>query len=134
MEELTSQSDDGQSTIAIKFLPSVDIDDALQKVRDKVDQASGDLPSDLEDDPLVSEMNFSDMPIIQVVLSGPFSLKRLKVFAEELEDRFESIPGVLDARIIGGLSARSMSSSTWTVSVPTGCPSPPCCSRWSAAT
>jgi len=103
VEELTSQSDDGKSTIAIKFLPSVDIDDALQKVRDKVDQASGDLPSDLEDDPVVSEMNFSDMPIIQVVLSGPFSLKRLKVFAEELEDRFESIPGVLDARIIGGL-------------------------------
>jgi len=103
VEELTSQSDDGESTIAIKFLPSEDIDDALQKVRDKVDQASGDLPSDLEDDPLVTEMNFSDMPIIQVVLSGPFSLKRLKVFAEDLEDRFESIPGVLDARIIGGL-------------------------------
>lgn len=103
VEELTSQSDDGSSTIAIKFLPSVDIDDALQKVRDKVDQAKGDLPSELEDDPVISEMNFSDMPIIQVVLSGPFSLKRLKVFAEELEDRFESIPGVLDARIIGGL-------------------------------
>lgn len=103
VEELTSQSDDGKSTIAIKFLPSVDIDDALQKVRDKVDQAQGDLPSDLEDDPVISEMNFSDMPIIQVVLSGPFSLKRLKVFAEDLEDRFESIPGVLDARIIGGL-------------------------------
>ncbi|SFL62632.1 heavy metal efflux pump, CzcA family [Desulfomicrobium norvegicum] len=103
VEELTSQSNDGESTIAIKFLPSEDIDDALQKVRDKVDQASGDLPSDLEDDPVVSEMNFSDMPIIQVVLSGPFSLKRLKVFAEDLEDRFESISGVLDARIIGGL-------------------------------
>ncbi len=103
VEELTSQSNDGTSTIAIKFLPSEDIDDALQKVRDKVDQAQGDLPSDLEDDPLVTEMNFSDMPILQVVLSGPFSLKRLKVFAEEFEDRFEAIPGVLDARIIGGL-------------------------------
>jgi CzcA family heavy metal efflux pump len=103
VEELTSRSDDGKSTIAIKFLPSIDIDDALQKVRDKVDQAQGDLPSDLEDDPVITEMNFSDMPIIQVVLSGPFSLKRLKVFAEDMEDRFESIPGVLDARIIGGL-------------------------------
>lgn len=103
VEELTSKSDDGASTIAIKFLPSVDIDDALQKVRDKVDQAQGDLPSELEDDPVISEMNFADMPIIQVVLSGPFSLKRLKVFAEDLEDRFEAIPGVLDARIIGGL-------------------------------
>jgi multidrug efflux pump len=134
VEELTSQSDDGKSTIAIKFLPSVDIDDALQKVRDKVDQASGDLPSDLEDDPVVSEMNFSDMPIIQVVLSGPFSLKRLKVFAEELEDRFESIPGVLDAASLAALSVKSTWSSTWTASEPTRCLSPPCCSPWSAAT
>lgn len=103
VEELTSKSDDGSSTVAIKFLPSENIDDALQKVRDKVDQAKSDLPSDLEDDPVISEMNFSDQPIIQVVLSGPFSLKRLKVFAEELENKFEAIPGVLDARIIGGL-------------------------------
>ncbi|WP_027361713.1 efflux RND transporter permease subunit [Halodesulfovibrio aestuarii] len=103
VEELRSTSLDGESSIAIKFLPSVIIDDALQKVRDKVDQAKGDLPSDLEDDPLVSEANFSDMPTMQVVLSGPFSLKRLKVFAEDLEDKLESVPGVLDARLIGGL-------------------------------
>ena len=103
VEELRSTSKDGESSIAIKFLPKVDIDDALQKVRDKVDQAKGDLPSDLEDDPLISEANFSDMPTMQVVLSGPFSLKRLKVFAEDIEDRLESVKGVLDARLIGGL-------------------------------
>ena len=103
VEELRSTSKDGASSIAIKFLPKVDIDDALQKVRDKVDQAKGDLPSDLEDDPLISEANFSDMPTMQVVLSGPFSLKRLKVFAEDIEDRLESVKGVLDARLIGGL-------------------------------
>ncbi|MCT4626248.1 efflux RND transporter permease subunit [Halodesulfovibrio sp.] len=103
VEELRSTSKDGESAIAIKFLPNVIIDDALQKVRDKVDQAKGDLPSDLEDDPFISEANFADMPTMQVVLSGPFSLKRLKVFAEDLEDKLESVPGVLDARLIGGL-------------------------------
>lgn len=103
VEELRSTSKDGESAIAIKFLPSVVIDDALQKVRDKVDQATGDLPGDLEDDPLVSEANFSDMPTMQIVLSGPFSLKRLKVFAEDLEDKLESVQGVLDARLMGGL-------------------------------
>jgi multidrug efflux pump len=41
--------------VAIKFLPSIDIDDALQKVRDKVDQAKPDLPSDLPDDPVITE-------------------------------------------------------------------------------
>jgi multidrug efflux pump subunit AcrB len=48
-------------------------------------------------------VNFSDLPVIRVVLSGPFSLRRLQAFAEEFEDRFESISGVLDASLSGGL-------------------------------
>jgi multidrug efflux pump len=103
VEEIRSTSAEGISTVAIKFLPKVDIDDAVQKVRDKVDQAKGDLPADLQDDPAIQEANFSDLPIIRVVLSGPFSLRRLQKFAEELEDPIESIPGVLDARLTGGL-------------------------------
>ena len=103
MEEIRSTSAEGISTVAIKFLPSVDIDDALQKVRDKVDQAKKDLPADLPDDPVIQEVNFSDLPVIRVVLSGPFSLRRLQQFAEDMEDRLESIPGVLDARLSGGL-------------------------------
>jgi multidrug efflux pump len=103
VEEIRSSSSEGISTIAIEFLPKVDIDDAVQKVRDKVDQAKRDLPNDLEDDPMITEANISEMPVIQVVLSGPFSLKRLKVFAEEFEDKIESVPGVLDAEIVGGL-------------------------------
>ncbi len=103
VEELRSTSAEGISTVAVKFLPSVDIDDALQKVRDKVDQAKADLPEDLPDDPVIQEVNFSDLPVIRVVLSGPFSLRRLQTFAEEFEDRIESIPGVLDARLSGGL-------------------------------
>jgi len=103
VEEIRSTSAEGISTVAVKFLPSVDIDDALQKVRDKVDQAKKDLPGDLPDDPVIQEFNFSDLPVIRVVLSGPFSLRRLQKFAEDIEDRMESIPGVLDARLSGGL-------------------------------
>ena len=44
VEEIRSTSAEGLSTVAIKFLPKVDLDDAVQKVRDKVDQAKGDLP------------------------------------------------------------------------------------------
>ena len=103
VEEIRSTSAEGISTVAVKFLPKVDIDDAVQKVRDKVDQAKKDLPAELHDDPVIQEVNFSDLPVIRVVLSGPFSLKRLQEFAEDMEDRIESIPGVLDARISGGL-------------------------------
>jgi len=102
-KEISSISDDGVSIIKVEFNPDVDIDDALQKVRDKVDQAKPDLPRDLPDDPTINEINLSEMPILNVVLSGPFSLKRLKVFAERLEDKIESVQGVLDAKIIGGL-------------------------------
>ncbi|UCE52899.1 MAG: efflux RND transporter permease subunit, partial [Desulfobacterales bacterium] len=70
---------------------------------DKVDQAKNDLPADLADDPVIQEVNFSDLPVIRVVLSGPFSLRRLQNLAEDLQDRIESIPGVLEARIAGGL-------------------------------
>ncbi len=103
VEEIRSTSAEGISTVAVKFLPKVNLDDAVQKVRDKVDQAKADLPADLPDDPVIKEVNFSDIPVIRVVLSGPFSLKRLKTFADELKDRIESIPGVLEARVTGGL-------------------------------
>jgi multidrug efflux pump len=103
VEEMRSTSAEGISTVAVKFLPTIDIDDAVQKVREKVDQAKPDLPADLEDEPVIQEVNFSDLPVIRVVLSGPFSLRRLQNFAEDFEDRIESITGVLDARLSGGL-------------------------------
>jgi CzcA family heavy metal efflux pump len=102
-EEIRSTSAEGISTVAIKFLPKVDLDDAVQKVRDKVDQAKNDLPADLPDDPVIQEVNFSDLPVIRVVLSGPFSLRRLQNLAEDLQDQIESVTGVLEARISGGL-------------------------------
>jgi len=103
VEEIRSTSAEGISTVAVKFLPSVDIDDALQKVRDRVDQAKNDLPADLKDDPVIKEVNFSDLPVIRVVLSGDFSPRRIQRFAEDLKDKIESIQGVLDAPISGGL-------------------------------
>jgi multidrug efflux pump len=103
LEEIRSTSAEGISTVAVKFLPGVNIDDALQKVRDKVDQAKQDLPQDMPDDPVIQEVNFSDIPVLRVVLSGPFSLRRLQNFADDLKDRIESIPGVLSARMTGGL-------------------------------
>ncbi len=68
-----------------------------------MDQAKKDLPTDLTDDPAIQEVNFSDLPVIRVVLSGPFSLRRLQKFAEDLEDRIESVRGVLDVQLSGGL-------------------------------
>ncbi|MDI6793569.1 MAG: efflux RND transporter permease subunit [bacterium] len=102
VEEIRSVSAEGHSTITIEFTPDVDIDDALRKVKDKVDAAKGDLPSGA-DDPSVMEINFSEFPIMMVNISGDRHLMELKAIAEKLEDQIETIHGVLDVQIIGGL-------------------------------
>lgn len=102
VEEIRSVSAEGSSMITIEFIPDVNIDNALQWVRDKVDQAKGDLPTDLENDPSILEINMSEFPILMVAISGQADETILKKVAEEFEDRIEQISGVLDVVITGG--------------------------------
>ncbi len=102
VKTMKSSSAEGISVISIEFEPEVDIDSALQKVRDRVSRARSDLPSDVEE-PTVSEISFSDIPILLVNLSGENAdEQRLKAIAEDLEDRIKRIPGVLEAEVTGG--------------------------------
>ncbi|MDT8424005.1 MAG: efflux RND transporter permease subunit [Desulfuromonadales bacterium] len=102
VEEIRSISAEGSSMITIEFNTEVDIDDALQWVRDKVDQAKGDLPADLENDPSIIEVNMAEFPILTVAVSGAVDELILKAVAEELEDRIEEVSGVLDVVLTGG--------------------------------
>jgi multidrug efflux pump len=83
IKQLTSTSDMGFSSIIAEFDNSMDTNAALQKVREKVDLARTKLPSDAED-PVLSEFNFADWPIMQVNISGQYDLVRLKDVAEDL--------------------------------------------------
>jgi CzcA family heavy metal efflux pump len=104
VEEMESTSAEGISVIVLEFQPSVDIDTALQRVRDKVDEAKPDLPDDLEDDPAVEEISSDTLfPVLYVNISGEVGLVRLKQIAEDLEEDIETVQGVLDAEILGGL-------------------------------
>ncbi|MEM8486062.1 MAG: efflux RND transporter permease subunit [Bacteroidota bacterium] len=100
--EIRSTSTEGVSTVVIEFGPEVSIDDALQKVRDKVNIAKADIPGEAEE-PLVNEIDVQEFPIMTINLAAEYSLARLKEVAEELEDELESIPSVLDVDLIGGL-------------------------------
>lgn len=102
VKKIQSVSSEGLSQINIEFLPGTDIDDVIQKVKDKVDEAKQELPGDLEDDPVVFEVNFSEMPIVVFSLSGTCGITRLKEIADDLEEDIESIPGVLEAEVTGG--------------------------------
>jgi multidrug efflux pump len=102
IQTLTSTSVEGYSSIIAEFGTSINLDEALQKVREKVDLAKPDLPADAED-PTIVEFNFSEVPIMQVNLSGEYGLVRIKEIAETLQDRLEQIPTVLRADLRGGL-------------------------------
>jgi len=103
IKRIQSSSTEGSSSISIEFVSAIDIDDALIKAKDKVDLAKSELPADLDDDPMVMEQNFSEIPIVVYSLSGTCGLVRLKEIAEDLEDEIESVQGVLEADVSGGL-------------------------------
>ncbi|HEX2254406.1 MAG TPA: efflux RND transporter permease subunit, partial [Thermoanaerobaculia bacterium] len=102
LKELTSVSQESASIVTVEFVSGADIDDALQKVRARVDRAQADFPEEAEE-PLLQEINFSDFPILQVNLAGDVGPAVLKSIAEDLQDRIESVPGVLRANVVGGV-------------------------------
>jgi len=103
VKQIKSSSTEGMSSIVIEFVAGTDIEEVLSKTKDRVDLAKPDLPADLEDDPEVIEINISELPILVLSLSGTSGLVRLKEIAEDLQSDIESIPGVLEAEVTGGL-------------------------------
>ena len=102
VKNISSISSQGLSQINIEFLPGTDINEVLTKVKDKVDEAQNDLPTDLENDPSVYEVNISEMPIVIYSLAGNCGPRALKKIADDLKDDIEAVPGVLEANITGG--------------------------------
>lgn len=102
VKEITSSSTEGFSNIKVEFDSGFDIDDALQKVRDKVDKAEKELPDDVEK-PQIIELNFSEFPIFTFNISGALGLVKLKDISEDMKDDIENIDGVLEVKVSGGL-------------------------------
>lgn len=102
IDEMRSTSTEGVSTIVTEFTPDIDMDKAYQDVQNAVDVAEADLPDAVED-PIVSEIDISEFPIMTVNLASNYSLTRLKQVAEDLQDAMEGIPSVLEVDLLGGL-------------------------------
>src|SRR5688500_15650833 len=102
IKTLTSSSVEGYSSITIEFQTTVNMDDALASVREKVDLAKPELPAEAEE-PQIFEFNFSEIPVVQVNLAGDYGLVRLKEIGEDLKDQLEQIPTVLRVDLRVGL-------------------------------
>ncbi|RYE17894.1 MAG: efflux RND transporter permease subunit, partial [Sphingobacteriales bacterium] len=101
IKKFTSTSQQDFSAIQIEFDTKVKVDVALQKVKDAIDKAKQDLPTDLTQEPTALAVNLSDQPIMYVNLSGDYDMIRLKKYADDLKDKLEEIPQINRIDIVG---------------------------------
>jgi len=101
INKFTSTSQQDYSAIIVEFETDVKTDVALQKVKDAIDKAKQDLPTDLTQEPTAVEVNLSDQPIMYVNISGDYDQQRLKKFADDMKDKLEDLPELNRVDIVG---------------------------------
>ncbi len=101
IKKLNSESVQDVSIINVEFNIDVDTEKALQDVKDAVDRARTDLPTDLDQEPVVMDIDLSRIPILNINLSGDFSIDQLVDFAEDLQDEIEELSEISEATITG---------------------------------
>ncbi len=101
INKINSTSLQDFSAITVEFGTDVDPDIGLRKVKDAVDKAKNDLPTDLTDDPTVQEVSFSELPIMYVNVSGPYNEVKLKEYADKLQDKLEELSEVTRVDLVG---------------------------------
>ncbi len=104
VKKLNSTSLQDVSVIMVEFNTNVDVPLAKQKVKDAVDRAENDLPKNTNrKEPQVIEVDVSQMPIMNINISGDYDLDKLKDYADDIKDRIESMKEITRVDLIGAL-------------------------------
>ncbi|WP_300596878.1 efflux RND transporter permease subunit [Niabella sp.] len=99
--KVTSSSFQDYSSIMVEFGSDEKVEVALQKVKDAIDKARQDLPTDLTQEPTALEVSMSEMPIMYVNLSGDIDRVRLKEYADKMKDRIEELSQITRVDLVG---------------------------------
>ncbi|MCG5516079.1 MAG: efflux RND transporter permease subunit [Pseudomonadota bacterium] len=103
VEEVTSTSSEGSSTVRIAFGWGTNLDEATNEVRDRLDRIVNSLPEDA-DRPRVRRFDSSDVPIMLIGVAAeldPIELRQL--IDDRIRPRLERVPGVAAVDVWGGL-------------------------------
>lgn len=100
VSKVTSTSGDGVSTVSVEFNASANIDKSIRLLKDAVDKVRPDLPTEATD-PLVSDVNFADQPILVVSISGNLAPAELTALGEQVQNEVERLPGIAKATLSG---------------------------------
>jgi len=101
LKEMVSSATENRASVTLEFGPEVDVDQALTDVRERVDQARAELPEDARE-PTVNEVKFSRFdPMLVINLGGSVPERTMNTIATTLQDRLQSIDGVLEVNMVG---------------------------------
>ncbi len=103
VKKVSSYSVQDFSNIIVEFNTDLDVAQCKQKVKDGVDKAKRDLPTDLLEDPTVTEFDISEIPIMSVNVAGDFDLDKLKDYSDRLKDRIEELREITRVDLVGAL-------------------------------
>lgn len=93
LDKLTSASRDSVSVVVAQFDSNANLEKSMQDLKDAVDKAKSDLPTDAKE-PSVTQVNFSDQPILMISLSGDLSSAEFTKLADDVENELLRVPGV----------------------------------------
>lgn len=99
LDEINSTSNNGMSSIRLTFEDSTDMKDALADVNEKINKVK--LPDDASD-PYTFNFKTSDIPMMQMIVTGDYELTDLKMYGENLKSKIEGISGIAEVDLTGG--------------------------------
>jgi len=100
---VNSTSAEGSSNIRLLFDWSINLDEAANEIRTRLDRVRGSLPEGVLP-PTIFKFDTSQFPIMYLAVSGDRDPRELRTFLEkDIQPRLERIPGVAAVDIRGGL-------------------------------
>ncbi len=100
IDKVTSTSADGVSSIEVQFTANANVDKSIQLLKDEVTKVQGTLPAEAKT-PLVSQVDFTNQPVIVASVSGDLAPGELTALGQEVQTDLERVPGVSTVTLSG---------------------------------
>ncbi|MDP8263514.1 MAG: efflux RND transporter permease subunit [Candidatus Ancaeobacter aquaticus] len=105
LESLSSTSEKGKSTVALKFQPGTDMNFAALEAREKFSKIKNKLPKDIEK-PVIAKYEENDVPIMILAITSTnksYTVEEIRKIVEiEIKERISRVPGVANVDLAGG--------------------------------